>query len=170
MTAPTMLTGHGTPPAGNAAELARFEQLGAAPAPVSKKNAKEDKATDAFLAQRASTSTPAAAPAAPVSRLDRASADRASYLASPPLTPDGGGVAGFLLGLVATAALINFMHGGPTQVKQWLGAKFLNVTTGTPAPPGAPAAGGNTPTPSALQAAFKPPAALATSASPWGAW
>lgn len=33
---------------------------------------------------------------------------------------------GFLLGLIAYAMAINFLRGGPNQLKGWLGAKFLN--------------------------------------------
>jgi len=37
-----------------------------------------------------------------------------------------GNVSGFVLGLLGAAVLINFMRGGPQQVKAWASAKFLN--------------------------------------------
>lgn len=43
---------------------------------------------------------------------------------SVPSIPGNG--AGFLLGLVGYALLVNFMRGGLPQVKGWIGAKFLN--------------------------------------------
>lgn len=72
--------------------------------------------------------------------------------ASPPVfsSPGDGNLSGFALGLIATAVLINFMRGGPTQVKAWVGAKFANKAgTGSSAPlprtpPGLPGANGIT--------------------------
>lgn len=51
-----------------------------------------------------------------------------------------GSLASFALGAVGCAVLINFMHGGPMQVKAWASAKFLNKITAAALPtvPGAP--------------------------------
>lgn len=51
----------------------------------------------------------------------------------------GGSASGFALGIVGTAVLINYMHGGMAQVKAWAGAKFLNRTAAAAAAPAGPA-------------------------------
>lgn len=40
--------------------------------------------------------------------------------------PDTGDASGFVLGLFATVLMLQYLHGGPAQVRKWLAAKFLN--------------------------------------------
>ncbi len=63
------------------------------------------------------------------------------------VTRAGGDVAGFLLSLIGYALVLNYLEGGPAQVRGWLAAKFLNQpyqpATSAPsaaAPPSSPAA------------------------------
>lgn len=85
--------------------------------------------------------TPAAVePTTPPAAVEPTSTAPASSSALPNL--DTGSAAGFLLGLVGTAVLINFMRAGVPGVKIWFGAKFLNITgapaSTTPAPRAGP--------------------------------
>ena len=43
----------------------------------------------------------------------------------------GSNGAGFVLGILGMAVAVNYLHGGSTQVKAWLSAKFLNNDTGS---------------------------------------
>lgn len=60
-------------------------------------------------------------PPAPTPRA--AAPRRARSYGAPHAINDG---AGFLLGLIGYALFINFLRGGPEQVRGWLSAKFLN--------------------------------------------
>lgn len=160
MTAPTKLDGRGKPPTGEAAQQARYEQLG-----TEFENPTPPAASPPPKRPAAKAPAPAKAPAAPKDPPPAAPEPARVGSGLPGADAGSGGVAGFALGLVGMAVLVNFMRGGTPQVRRWFAAKFLNVTTG------APAAGG-----SATKAA---PAALVTTAgaaatlpgtSPWGAW
>lgn len=48
-----------------------------------------------------------------------------SGLHLPAFSP-GGDAAGFVLGILGMAVIVNYLHGGPDQVRAWLRAKFLN--------------------------------------------
>jgi hypothetical protein len=82
--------------------------------------------------------SPAPAPSEPAAEPPTAAAEPEPAVRSTPTGRSapvsvGGDTAGFALGLVATAILINFMRGGPDQVRAWGRAKFLNQTAGSPA-------------------------------------
>jgi len=80
-----------------------------------------------------STTTEPADP--PARRIDAPATGRAL----PP--PGAGDLSGFVLGLLGTALLVNFMRGGPAGVRAWFSAKFLNNVTSSAPPTKAPRAG-----------------------------
>jgi hypothetical protein len=116
-----------------------------------------------------SSADPRPAPATPAPAATQPRSAPPRSMPSPDI--GSGGVAGFALGLVATAVLINFMRGGPDQVKRWAKAKFLNVTTGAP---GDTFPGGSTKTPSQRRdpktGSNVPVANTAATAAFWGQW
>jgi hypothetical protein len=77
----------------------------------------------------AAPSAPAPAPGPAISAGAGTGQARRSF---PTASSSGGGAGGFILGLVGTAVLINYMRGGTEQVKRWAAAKFLNQTTADP--------------------------------------
>lgn len=62
---------------------------------------------------------PAAAPSPPPSPAPRVPSTSST-------SSTGGNGAGVLLGMLGYAVLVNFLHGGPAQVRGWMAAKFLN--------------------------------------------
>lgn len=79
-----------------------------------------DGANDAAQDGPAAPKAPAAAPAAP----------SAPAKSSSRVKPPSGG--GFVLGILAYALVLNYLQGGPTQVRRWLAAKFVNRTGDSP--------------------------------------
>lgn len=60
--------------------------------------------------------------------------ERTSSAMAPVISRAGGGAkeaSGFLLGLLAYAVAVNYLRGGPDQVRAWTRAKFLNDTAST---------------------------------------
>ena len=153
MTARPVNLDGGSPPAGNAAEIARYEALGAqvdTPTPP---------AATPSTQRPAAKKTPAAPKAPPPPPAAPAPAAAGSSL--PGTDAGSGGVAGFALGLVGMAVLVNFMRGGTPQVRRWFAAKFLNVTT---------AAGTSATAQPATFTTTAGAAATLPGTTPWGAW
>ncbi len=93
------------------------------------------------------------------------SSARPTTVSKPVRLPSGGG---FVLGVLAYAVVLNYLQGGPTQVRRWLAAKFVNRTgDATSASSGRSGGGGgggkvlsgvaNQATSVAAQAAGRPP-------------
>jgi len=156
------VAGKASPLPDAASHAAKLKGQGASPAQVTKALG------DMGYPAQTPPATPAPAPAA--------AANPRPAPARPAPTSSGaggsGGIAGFALGLVGTAVLINFMRGGPSQVGRWAKAKFLNEATGTPGdtfPRGgsnAPKLGKDPATGSNIPAA----ATTATGGAFWGQW
>ncbi len=68
----------------------------------------------------------------------------------------GGDVAGFLLSLIGYALVLNYLEGGPAQVRGWLAAKFLNQPYQPAVTPPSAAASPSSPAPPSTGSAPRP--------------
>jgi hypothetical protein len=93
-------------------------------APASSSSAKKP-ATSSKKPAASTSSAPAEKPAQDPLTAPASSSSLPTMPTMPAVSIPGNG-AGFLLGLVGYALLVNFMRGGMPQVKGWIGAKFLN--------------------------------------------